>query len=143
MLSGSRIHCRRTNPICLKCGTLKEEGAPVSIKYSCDVFWGAYMCVFVQGIVWMSVCVCVCVRVQREKELWQIVPQAASNRVLTPRLAVAEKRGWAEGKKERGIGGRRYVCEERERGKEGERDTAGQLPEFFWLQGKDQEAEQK
>ena len=57
------MHCRHTNQICLKCGTLKEERAPVSIKYSCDVLWGAYVCVFVQGVVSDTLCVCVCVRV--------------------------------------------------------------------------------
>lgn len=35
------VHCRHTNQICLKCGTLKEERAPVGIKYSCDVCWAA------------------------------------------------------------------------------------------------------
>lgn len=43
------MHCRHTNQICLKCGTLKEERAPVCIKYSCGVFWGTYMCVYVCG----------------------------------------------------------------------------------------------
>lgn len=52
------MHCRHTNQICLKCGTLKEEKAPVYIKYSCDVWWDEFlfMC---------FMCVCVCVEKKR------------------------------------------------------------------------------
>jgi len=68
------MHCRHTNQICLKCGTLKEERAPVCIKYSCDVLWGAYMCArFCRGFYEpVRVCVCVCARARayglREKK---------------------------------------------------------------------------
>lgn len=54
-------------------------------------------------------CVCVWVEKEREREHSQIAPQAASNRALTPRLAVGGKRGWAEerkGEREGEVGGR-------------------------------------
>lgn len=62
----------------------------------------------------VSVCVCVWVEKEREREREhsQIAPQAASNRALTPRLAVGGKRGWAEERK----GEREGEVGDRERG---------------------------
>ncbi len=60
------------------------------------------VCVCVCWGLYETVCVCVCVWVEREREYSQIAPRAASNRALTPRLAVGGKRGWAvERKRER------------------------------------------
>lgn len=106
----------------------------------------------------ISVCACVCVLVEGEREYTQTAPRAASDRALTPRLAVGGKRGWAEEKREgegeegggeqEGVHVRYGTCvcvreKERERESDRERHTAGQLPAFLQLQEKDQEAEQE
>lgn len=123
------MHCRHTNQICLKCGTLKDEKAPVYIKNSCDVLVGC-----------MGVCMCagvctrLCVRVKSERQYSQIAPQAASHRALTPRLAVRGKRGWAE-KRKKSRGGRQgerreFVCvyeRERAAGRERHGRTAASI----------------
>lgn len=56
--------------------------------------------------VYMRQCVCVGGGYRKKREYSQIAPRAASNRALTPRLAVGEKRGWAEERKREREGGR-------------------------------------
>lgn len=110
------MHCRHTNQICLKCGTLKEERAPVCIKYSCDVFWGAYMCM--------------CAGIGRKRVLANCAASTQQSSADTSSGSRREKGlGW--GKKGRGRGRRRdcmCVCEiEREGGKEGHGRTAARI----------------
>lgn len=110
------IHCRHTNQICLKCGTLKEERAPACINYSCDVWWGACMCVCAEG--WMRQWVCVCVWVEKEKEStrklrrkqpaierWHLVWQSEGKGAGLRKERERERERWEAGREE-GM----YVC---------------------------------